>query len=115
MFPYEDADPCSSCNKLTLEKLQKGGFKQNWTEMSNRADEGCKLCGLFRDALLSSEGGPERILQAMSSGGSVLVSTSPTTGSVLVRLFQDKDNVAHRMIAIYHIGLYTDIGKGYSD
>lgn len=52
MFPYEDANPCDTCQRVTLERLTSGYTHRNFTGLVKSSSEGCKLCALLKHVCL---------------------------------------------------------------
>jgi hypothetical protein len=58
MFPYEDANPCKVCDRITLAALiSEEGYAnhRSYLDLLHKAQKGCRLCNLINKALLLSK------------------------------------------------------------
>ena len=55
LFPYEDANPCEICQRITLERLSAGYTHLNFAGLVKSSSRGCKVCTLLKLACLKSQ------------------------------------------------------------
>jgi hypothetical protein len=130
MFPYEDANPCTVCQSLTLNSILAkgkratrdvagGGAKhhETWASLKDSANRECKLCILIRNALLAGTGGAESYLDRAGAKCSVYIRPEACKRGVIVGPIGIDLTVEHsnpalsKTVASCDIGIYTDIGN----
>jgi hypothetical protein len=55
LFPYEDANPCEVCQRITLEELSSGYTHHNFAGLVKSSSKGCKICILLKLACLRTQ------------------------------------------------------------
>jgi hypothetical protein len=131
LFPYEDANPCKVCQRITLEELSSGFAHHNFAGLVKSSSKGCKICTLLKSACLQTQCTyldisdltqirltEEQLLQSIEAEGHVDIpvhlscSQPKASKASLGNLVQVKCHIIKWGLTV--LGLYKDNGKLWS-
>jgi hypothetical protein len=131
LFPYEDANPCGICQRITLKGLSSQYTHHNFAGLVKSSSQGCKLCTLLKLACLQTQCtylyigdqtqiqlAEEQLLQRIESEGLVDIpvqlscSQSMASGASLSEVVNVKCHVTKWGSTV--LGLYKDKGMLHS-